>query len=75
MKNLTIREARKGLSHLDRLLEEEGEISLARRGQVIARLVPTKRRLAIPSHRDLRQDMPRLRRGSERLIREDRNGR
>jgi len=75
MKNLTIREARKSLTHLDRMLDEEGEVTITRRGEMIARVVQVKRRLPIPSHRNLRQAMPRLRKGSETIIREERDGR
>jgi antitoxin (DNA-binding transcriptional repressor) of toxin-antitoxin stability system len=75
MKQLTIREARQALSHLDRLLAAEGELTITRRGELIARILPVGRNRAIPSHRDLRERMPRMRKGSEKLIREDRNGR
>jgi antitoxin (DNA-binding transcriptional repressor) of toxin-antitoxin stability system len=75
MKKLTIREARQSLSHLERLLIAEGEVTITRRGEAIARVMPLNRTLAIPSHRDLREKMPRLRKGSEVLVRQDRDGR
>jgi len=75
MKQLTIREAREALSHLDRLLAVEGELTITRRGEPIARVLPVGKRRAIPSHRDLRESMPRMLKGSEKLIREDRDGR
>ncbi len=75
MKKLTIREARQSLSHLERLLIAEGEVTITRRGEPIARVMPLNRTLAIPSHRDLREKMPRLRKGSEVLVRQDRDGR
>ena len=75
MKNLTIRDARKALTHLDRLLDEEGEIAISRRGEIIAHVVQVKRKLPIPSHRDLRQGIPLMRKGSETIIRKERNGR
>jgi len=75
MKKLTIREARKSLSNLEHLLEVEGEVMITRRGEAIARVVQIGRRRAIPSHRDLREGMPRMRKGSEKLIREDRDRR
>ena len=76
MKKLTIREARQALSHLDRLLAVEGELTITRRGEPIARVVPVKeRKRAIPSHRDLRSSMARMRKGSEKLVREDRDAR
>jgi antitoxin (DNA-binding transcriptional repressor) of toxin-antitoxin stability system len=75
MMKLTIRDARRSLSHLDRLLAAEGEVTITRRGEAIARLIPMNRKLAIPSHGDLREKMPRLRNGSETLIRKDRDAR
>jgi antitoxin (DNA-binding transcriptional repressor) of toxin-antitoxin stability system len=54
MKKLTIREVRQALSHLDRLLEIEGEVTITRRGDPIAKVVQVGRKRPIPSHRDLR---------------------
>ncbi len=75
MKKLNIREARQSLSHLDRLLAVEGEVMITRRGKAIARVVQIAKTRAIPSHRDLRVRMPRLRKGSEKMVREDRDTR
>lgn len=75
MKKLTIRQARQSLSHLDRLLEVEGEVTITRRGEAIARVEQISRHRAMPSHRTLREKMPRMRKGSEKMIREDREGR
>ena len=75
MKKLTIREARQSLSHLDRLLDVEGEVMITRRGHAIARVVQVGGKRPIPSHRDLRERMPRLRKGSEKIVREDRDAR
>ncbi len=75
MKKLTIREARQSLSHLDHLLSEEGEVMITRRGEAIARLTQIGKRRPIPSHRDLRRRMPLMRKGSEKLVREDRDHR
>jgi len=65
MKNLTIREARQSLSHLDRLLEAEGELTITRRGKPVAHVVPV----------GPRRGMPRMKQGSERLVRDDRDAR
>jgi antitoxin (DNA-binding transcriptional repressor) of toxin-antitoxin stability system len=73
MKKLTIREARQSLSHLDRLLAVEGEVTITRRGEAIARVVQVGKKRPIPSHRDLREGMRRMRKGSEKIIREDRD--
>ena len=75
MKKLSVREAREALSHLDRLLAVEGEVAITRRGEEIARVVQVRKRRPIPSHRDLRQGMPRIQRTSEKLLREDRDAR
>ena len=75
MKELNIRQARQALSQLDRLLTAEGEITITRRGKAVARVISVRKKRPMPSHKDLRMEMPRLRKGSERLIREDRDSR
>ncbi len=75
MKNLTIREARQALSHLDHILDAEGEVTITKRGRAVARLVQVGRRKPIPSHRDLREKMTPMRKGSDKLVREDRDAR
>ena len=75
MKKLSIREARQSLSHLDRLLAAEGEVMITRRGEAIARLAQINKKRLIPSHQDLRTRMPRMRTGSEKKVREDRDAR
>ena len=76
MKTLTIREMRGALTHLDELLDEEGEILITRRGRAVARLLPVRRRgRTAPSHAELRAAMPRMAEGSEALVRRDRDAR
>ena len=75
MKKPSIRETRQSLSHLDRLLTVEGEVMITRRGEEIARVVGVAKKRPIPSHRNLRERMPRLRKGSEKMVREDRDAR
>jgi antitoxin (DNA-binding transcriptional repressor) of toxin-antitoxin stability system len=75
MKKITIRQARQSLTHLDQLLADEGEVVITRRGQPIARLARIGRKRPIPSHRDLREAMRPMRRGSEEMIRQDRDAR
>jgi antitoxin (DNA-binding transcriptional repressor) of toxin-antitoxin stability system len=75
MKKLTIREARQSLSHLDRLLAVEEEVMITRRGEPIAKVVQVGRKRPIPSHRDLREGMKRIHKGSETILRKDRNER
>ena len=75
MKNLTIREARQSLSHLDRLLEAEGELMITRRGKPVAHVMAVGPKREMPSRKSLRESMPRMKQGSERLVREDRDAR
>lgn len=75
MKNLSIREVRKELAQLDELVSREGEVVVTRRGQPIARLLPLRSKQRMPSHADLRASMPRLKKGSEKHIRSERDGR
>jgi antitoxin (DNA-binding transcriptional repressor) of toxin-antitoxin stability system len=75
MKKLSIREARQSLSHLDRLLAVEEEVMITRRGDPIAKVVQVGRKRPIPSHRDLRDGMKRIHKGSEAILRKDRNER
>jgi antitoxin (DNA-binding transcriptional repressor) of toxin-antitoxin stability system len=75
MKTLSIREARQALTHLESLLAEEGELTITRRGEPIARVLPIGKKRPMPSHSNLRENMPRLRDGSEQIVREDRDAR
>ena len=75
MKKLTIREARQSLSHLDRLLAVEEEVMITRRGDPIAKVVQVGRKRPIPSHRDLRDGMQRMLKGSETVLRKERDER
>jgi antitoxin (DNA-binding transcriptional repressor) of toxin-antitoxin stability system len=75
MKKINIRQARQALSHLDQLLAAEGEVTITRRGQAIARVMQIGRKRQMPSHRDLREKMPLTRKESEKLIRADRDAR
>lgn len=74
MKELNIRQARQALSSLERILELEGEVTITRRGDPIAKVVQVGRRRPIPSHRDLRDGMKQMHKGSETLLRKDREG-
>ena len=75
MKTLSIREIRKELAQLDEMVSREGEIVVTRRGQPIARLLPLRSKQRMPSHADLRASMPRLKKGSEKHIRTERDER
>jgi len=75
MKELSVREMRSALTHLEDLLEEEGEVLITRRGRAVARIMPLVPRRQVPSHRRMREEMGRMEVGSEVLVREDRDGR
>ena len=75
MKKLNIRQARQAFSSLERILELEGEVMITRRGDPIAKVVQVGRKRPIPSHRDLRDGMKRMQKGSQTLLRKDRDER
>ena len=75
MKSLSIREVRKELAQIDELVAREGEVIVTRRGKPIARMLPLRSKRPVPSHADLRASMPRLKNGSEKLIRSERDER
>ena len=74
MKTLSIREMRGSLGKLDEILAEEGELIVSRRGRAIARVLPLFQTRTLPSHADLRAQMPRLPSSAD-LIRKDRDAR
>lgn len=71
MRTMSITEIRAELGRLTELLENEGEVLITCRGRVIARVLPLGPRRR-PRHDALRASMPRLGRGSEELVRSDR---
>lgn len=75
MKKLSIREVRKELAQLDDLVAREGEVVVTRRDKPIARLLPMRSKRRMPSHADLRASMPRLKKGSEKHLRAERDER
>ncbi len=78
MRSLTMREVRAALARLEPLLAREGEVVVTRHGRPVAKLVPVRpagRKKRMPSHAGLRTAMPRLKTGSESLVRADRDGR
>jgi len=75
MRELSIREMRERLGSLDRLVQNEGELLVTRRGVPIARVLPMKGSHPRPSHAELRSAMPKLETPSEILVRDDRDQR
>ncbi len=72
MKQLSIREARQGLAHLDELLASEGEIVITRRGRPIARVCPVEPMRPLPSLKAFRARQPLQSVPSEVLLQEER---
>ena len=75
MKELSIREVRQDLPHIDELLAAEGEVIVTRRGKPVARLLPVSPKRKIRSMAAFRATMPFQEIPSEVLIREDRDAR
>lgn len=78
MKTMTIREAREGLSHPDRMFADSDEVLVVRRGKPVARILPVTPAAParkLPSLKWLRDQIPFQEIPSEVLIREDRDAR
>ena len=75
MRTMSIREMRTELGRLGDVLEREGEVVITRHGEPIARVLPLGGPRKRPRHDELRASQPRLERGSEELVRADRDGR
>lgn len=75
MRRMTIRQMRAELGRLGEVLEDEGEVVVTRHGRPIARVLPLGGARKRPRHDDLRASMPRLARGSEEIVRADRDAR
>jgi antitoxin (DNA-binding transcriptional repressor) of toxin-antitoxin stability system len=75
MKTLTIREAREGLSHPEKMFADDEEVLVVRRGEPVARILPVTPRPRFRSLRDFLASQPVQEVPSEVLIREDRDAR
>jgi antitoxin (DNA-binding transcriptional repressor) of toxin-antitoxin stability system len=75
MKEISIREARQIVGKLDKLLIEEGEISITRRGKPIAKVTSIEPVKPMPSHKKLRNAMPTMKHDSTRFVRDERDNR
>jgi len=75
VRRISIREIRSALSHVEELLESEGEVIITRHGKPVARVLPVDRPRPIPSRRDLRQSMEPSPVQSEDLVRRERDER
>ncbi len=74
MKQLSIREAREGLSHPETMFADAEEVLVVRRGEPVARILPI-RKLKIRSLQEFRASQPMQTVPSEVLIAEDREDR
>lgn len=75
MKTLTIREAREGLSHPEKMFADAEEVLVVRHGEPVARILPAKPKRPVRSLAAFRATMPMQDVPSEVLIREDRDAR
>ena len=75
MKTLTIREARKGLSHPEQIFADTNEVLVVCRGEPVARILPAKPKMRVHSLAAFRASQPMQSIPSEVLLREDRDAR
>lgn len=75
MKELTIREAREGLSHPEEMFADAEEILVVRRGEPVVRILPVTPKRKARSLAAFRATIPFQDTPSEVAIREDRDGR
>lgn len=75
MKELTIREAREGLSHPDVMFADDEEILVVCRGEPVARILPVNPKRKVRSLAAFRATQPMQTVPSEVLIAEDREDR
>ena len=75
MRSLSIRELRAALPELEQVLSREGEVTVTRHGQPIAKLVASQTTVEMPSLAELRASMPFMEVPSEVLLREERDQR
>ncbi len=80
MKTLGMREIRASSTVLTDALLESGEVILTNHGKPFARVIPLEPVAVVPTRAPdtlkwLRDQMPKAKRGSERLVREDRDAR
>jgi len=75
MKELTIREAREGLSHPEAMFADAEEILVVRRGEPVARILPVNPKRQVRSLAAFRATQPMQTVPSEVLIAEDREDR
>ena len=75
MKTLSIREARKALSHLDQLVAEHRELLITRHGRPVVRILPVQPTQPVPTHDVLRASIRPQATPTEDLLRQERDER
>jgi len=75
MKTLTIREAREGLSHPDKMFANNEEILVVCRGEPVARILPAKPKMRVRSLAAFRARQPMQTTPNEEIVGEDRTER
>ncbi|TSA53281.1 MAG: type II toxin-antitoxin system prevent-host-death family antitoxin [Nitrosomonadaceae bacterium] len=75
MKTLTIREAREGLSHPDKMFADNEEILVVCRGEPVARILPAKPKMRVRSLAAFRAQQPIQTVPNEEIVGEDRTER
>jgi len=75
MKTLTIREAREGLSHPDKMFADNEEILVVCRGEPVARILPAKPKMRVRSLTAFRARQPMQTVPNEEIVGEDRTER
>ncbi|MBK6401379.1 MAG: type II toxin-antitoxin system prevent-host-death family antitoxin [Rhodocyclaceae bacterium] len=75
MKTLTIREAREGLSHPERMFAGDDEVLVVRHGEPVARILPAAPKPSLRTLRSFLADQPMQTVTSEVLLVEERQDR
>jgi antitoxin (DNA-binding transcriptional repressor) of toxin-antitoxin stability system len=75
MRTITIREAREGLSHPEKMFAEDEEVLVMRRGEPVARILPVRSKPQLRSLRDFLASQPLQTVPSETLLAKDREER
>ncbi|MBI2311147.1 MAG: type II toxin-antitoxin system prevent-host-death family antitoxin [Betaproteobacteria bacterium] len=75
MKKVTIREAREGLSHPERMFADDDEVLVVRRGEPIARILPAGLKRKVRSLAKFRARQPMQKVPSEVIVGQDREER
>ena len=74
MREMSIRQLREALTHLEEIVAREGQLVVTRHGRPLAKVVSLNPSHRAPSHADLRASIGHMGVGSETLVRQDRDG-